>query len=77
MVKTTVLRVSGFRRDRFEGPNRFRGIELNFVVVEVKKIFGGAKVSNFNVEFVINQNIFGFNVAVGNSVEVKLFQPGD
>ena len=71
MVKTATLGIFCLWWDRFETADRFRSIKLNFVMVEVNEVFGRTKICNFDVEFMINQNIFCFDIAMGNSIRVK------
>ena len=77
MVKTVDLGVSDFRSDEFSSANWFRGVHLNFVVGEVHKVFGTAKISDFYIEFMINEDVFRFDVTVGDSIAMKFFQSID
>lgn len=77
MVETVDFGVSDLRSDEFNSSNGFRGVHLYFVVGEVHEVLWTAEIGNFDIEFVINKDVFGFDVTVGDSIAMKFFQSID
>ena len=50
---------------------------MYFIVLEVHKILGTAEISDFHIKFLIDEDVFRFDVAVGDSIAMKLFQSVD
>ena len=77
MVETVDFRVRDFRSNEFNSANRFRGVHLDFVVGKVHEVLRTTEISDFHIEFLINEDVFGFDVAVRDSIAMKLFQSID
>ena len=77
MIEPVDFRICHFRSDELHGSNRLRGIHLYFIVLEVHKILGTAEISDFHIKFLIDEDVFRFDVAVGDSIAMKLFQSVD
>lgn len=70
MIRVLLGIIDEFRSITLYGADDVRAVEVNFIFVGGDKLFGKAEVCNFDIHFLIKENVLCFDVAMSEPFSV-------